>query len=232
MKKLFVLTAFAAVLALTACKSGGGGGDGGGDGGGNEAMADTMMKPYLDGTAKAHYWVVVHGDPQPGQMCEWTSTTSGMKNTTSWQCCKRDGNNAWLECDMSAMGFIMAYQVDVTKKWEDGANVLKAWVAKKGGEPKEIQVTEYKKAEGGTTPDMPKSETTNGEEKISAAGMDWDCNWTNVKTDTSESKTWMSKDGGWFGGMIKSVMKGSGWESATELTKRVTNCKPWINWPA
>lgn len=239
MKKLIALVAFAAVCSVAACGGGAstdGGGDTGGDSGGGDTggfdMAQMTIDMYKNGTMSASYWCTVHADPVAGQYWESTSTSNyggaETKSTMGWQIAKVDGTNAWVESDMG-QGYILAYAVDLTKKMEDGANVTKAWIGKKGAKAEEIKVMEYKKPEGGTTGEAPKAEVTTEEVTLAAAGKDWACTLTTTKMDGTEMKYWVSKDG-WFGGMIKSWMKMSAGESTTELTKFGTDGKAWLNW--
>lgn len=237
MKKLMAVMAFAAMCGVAACGGGMGGGDsGGGDSGGSGGgfdMAQMMIDNYKNGTMQAQYWVTVHADPKAGQYWETTSTSNfgagEQKSTIAWQVAKVDGSNAWVEND-TGQGYILAFAVDLTKKMEDGANVTKAWIGKKGAKAEEIKVMEYKKPEGGgTTGEAPKYEMTTEEVTLNAAGKDWACTLTTIKMDGSETKTWVCKDA-WFGGTIKTWMKMAAGESSTELTKFGEDGKPWLNW--
>jgi len=238
MKKLMALVAFAAVCSVAACGGGMGGGDsggsgdsGGGDSGGFD-MAQMTIDMYKNGTMSATYWVTVHADPKAGQYWETTSTSNygagETKSTMAWGVAKVDGGHAWVENDMG-QGYILAYDVDLSKTMEDGHNVVKAWIGKKGAKAEEIKVMEYKKPEGGTTGEAPKYEMTTEEVTLNAAGKDWACTLTTTKMDGTEMKTWVCKDA-WFGGVIKTWMKMSAGESSSELTKFGEDGKPWLNW--
>lgn len=238
MKKLIALVAFAAVCSVAACGGTPGGGDsgsgcsGGGCSGGGFDMAQMTIDMYKNGTMSAMYWCTVHADPAAGQYWETTSTSNygagEQKSTMGWQIAKVADGHAWVESDMG-QGYILAYEVDLAKKFEDGANVVKAWIGKKGAKAEEIKVMEYKKPEGGTTGEAPKAEVTTEEVTLNAAGKDWACTLTTTKMDGTEMKSWVSKDG-WFGGVIKTWMKMSAGESSSELTKFGTDGKAWLAW--
>lgn len=237
MKKLIALVAFAAVFGVASCGGVGVGGDSGGDSGNKDSgggfdMAQMQIDMYKNGTMQATYWVVLHADAAAGQYWETTSISNygagEQKAVYSWQVAAKDGDNFIVEQDMG-QGYILAYLVDPSKKWEDGANVSKAWIGKKDAKPEEIKVMEYKKPEGGTTGEAPKAEVTTEEVTYAAAGKDWACTLTTTKTDSMEMKSWVCKDA-WFGGVIKTWMKMAAGESSTELTKFGTDGKPWLNW--
>lgn len=229
MNKLLGLAMVASMFAVSACGGmpGTGGGDEGGNGGGGFDMAQYMIDQYKSGAQKAPYWVVVHADVEAGHHAEWTTTSvaagTETKSTMATLACKKEGNNVWVEQDMG-MGYIMCSQVDLSKT--EGANVVKAWIGKKGEKAEEIQVMEYVKPEG-TAGEAPKYET--GEETIEAAGKNWDCTWMSNKDENVEWKNWTAKQG-WFGGLVKNWSKHAAGESTMVLTKVATDGQSWLKW--
>ncbi|MCC6464259.1 MAG: hypothetical protein IT463_02835 [Planctomycetes bacterium] len=245
MKKLLGLCAFALTFSMVACGStgGGGGGDNGGgcngggcngggcNGGGSSKMdgSQSTIDMYVNGTMKAPHTVMVHADPKAGQYWEHSMDTAGTKMTMRWQVAKVDGTTAVIEyqskMDSQYMvsDYVVAYQVDLSVKMGDAANVTKAWVAKPGEAGKEIQITPFEKVAGGTEGEKPKEEAFTD---LEMAGKKFSGKIYIMTVAGTESKSWMA-DNGYFGGLLKTESGGTVGMSLSACGEDATALLKW-----
>lgn len=196
-------------------------------------QTDLILRMFKTGKQKLHFWCHVHADAKVGQ--QWvirSTTTAGTINNeffTAWQVVKVDGDLAIVEYD-NGRGFIAAFEVDLTKKPADIANVKRAWVAKAGETPEAATVAETPKA-APEAKDKPAEDAPKPEEfkDLELAGQKWSGVINTSKTAAWETKSWFV-EGAWFGGVIKTSTTSGKAQSATELHSTSTTAKAWLKW--
>lgn len=197
------------------------------------ATADLLLRMFKTGKQKLHFWCHVHKDPKVGQQWVIKNTTSaaGVNHEffSAWQVVKVEGDLAVVEYD-NGRGFIAAFEVDLTKKTGDIANVKRAWVGKPGEKPEPATLMEVPKAppEG---KEKPKEEEPKAEDfkDLELAGQKWSGKIYSAKTAAWETKSWLVETA-WFGGMVKSVSTSGKAESTSVLHSTSTKGTAWLKW--
>lgn len=207
----------------------------------NEELAEMMLKMYAEGEMKVMYAVALHAYPKAGQL--WKTTTISkfgdyeQKASELWQVSKVEGKQALVENRNSSYGIIIAYLVDTTvtgdEIWKKG-NVRKAWVGKKSEAPKEAEVMEVYKPEGGEEAQPPEknyAETSEAFKDLEIAGRKWSGKKTTMKmNDGSFENTIWTAENGWFSGVLKMDYKMESGTMTQELTRVSSSAKPLLKW--
>lgn len=240
MKRMFLALSALLVFALVlgACRSTAESGEGGGNGdsacsadsaGGNDFdMAAMLIDQYVKGDQKAAPWVALHSVVNVGQLWEVTSSFGGQKSVSKWQVsAKVQGTKSeFIVENDTGMGYILAYQVDAWVE-QGNPNVSNAWIGKPGEEPREIQVMEWKSADGGEArpAGIVLVEEFGG---VELCGETFHGDLTIVKNDGNTTKTWIAENG-WFNRLIKMEMNG---DTVMELTNLHFHEKPktFLKW--
>lgn len=166
-------------------------------------QAASMVKMYIDGTINASPWIAMHGVVSVGQMWHVESDFGAGKYTEMWQVVKKTGRSAVVVEHLNGQGVVLAYEVDA---WAEAGkpNVSRAWVGKKGDEPTEIKLMEWKEGGmgGGKAAGITVREDFGG---VEMAGKIFSGELTIIKDSGNTTKIWVAKDG-WFNRMIRMDM--------------------------
>lgn len=166
-------------------------------------QAAAMVKLYTDGTISASPWIALHSVVSVGQIWHVESDFGAGKYTDMWQVVKRTGRSTVIVEHCNGQGVVLAYEVDA---WAEKGkpNVSRAWVGKKGDEPKEIKLAQWK--EGGSA-----TSTTAGITlkeafaDVELAGKKFKGELVITKDSGNTTKVWIA-DNGWFNNLIRMDM--------------------------
>lgn len=199
-----------------------------------DQATDMIVDMYVSGKMKASYYAGVHKDPVAGQYWVTKSTSRFGESehimTTAWQVAKVVGTKVIVEND-PGQGYVLAYEVDTTKKADEHDNVTRAWIGKPGKAPKAIEVMVMPKPdadEGGVEAPQPEP-VTEDFSGLKLAGGVWSGKKTSFKMDNYTSTTWIA-DKGWFGGMVKLEYSMANGNGSTVLEQFGDNGEPWLKW--
>ncbi len=206
MKKLLVLICLLSIAAVAACQTTGENNKpankcGGGGCSTKKAPVD-VYKEYLDGKREAPNNVPVPGTLGVGQIWEVSFKKGDKTGKESLQVVHRIRRNLIIE-HLTADGFVMAYEIDRSRKPEQG-NVSRAWIGKKGDVPTEIKV-----GKGWAMPDA-SNWTSGSSEPFSDVEMGGK-KWTGFVYTKGGSKAWVAERG-YFNGIIKTTGGDKEWQ--------------------
>ncbi|MBX3475841.1 MAG: hypothetical protein KF754_15835 [Planctomycetes bacterium] len=196
------------------------------------ATADLLLRMLKTGKQKLHFWCQLHSDPKAGQQWVIKNTSAAAGTSTeffsAWQVVKVEGDIAIVEYD-NGRGFIAAFEVDLTKKPSDIANVKRAWVAKPGEKPEPATVMETPKPAPGGKGNPAVEPKTEDFKDLELAGQKWAGKIYSSSNSGWESRTWVVADA-WFGGAVKTLSTAGKAQSGTELHSTSTKAKAWLKW--
>lgn len=166
-------------------------------------QAAAMVKLFTDGTINASPWIALHSVVSVGQIWHVESDFGAGKYTDMWQVVKKTGRSTVIVEHCNGQGVVLAYEVDA---WAEAGkpNVSRAWVGKKGDEPKEIKLAEWKEGTGagGQAAGITVREDFGG---VEMAGKTFHGELTIIKDSGNTTKIWVAKNG-WFNNLIRMDM--------------------------